>query len=509
MVAPVLLCILDGVGLAPPGPGNAFALADTPYLDSLLADAPHSKLRTDGPYVGLPDGQMGNSEVGHMTIGSGRIIRQALDQVRHDLRSGEFAAFDGFTGFASEAAEARAIHLFGLLSTGGVHSHMDHIVGIAEKVSELGRPVFLHGMTDGRDTDPHAAGSEIGDLLARLAKLKNVTLATLVGRYYGMDRDARWERMALAWRLWTRGEGRSATDPVTAIRSCYEENLSDEFLPAINLLPGRVDHWLRDGDAAMVCNFRADRARQMVELMMQTEASQKVEPIVRLRSICTLTEYKSDFPGPVHVVYPNREYSNLLGAVVADAGLSQLRISETEKYAHVTYYLNCGRETPFPGEERLLINSPKDVATYDQKPEMSLPAVTDAVVEAIHSGKYGLIVLNVANGDQVGHTGNVSASIDAMEFVDASLRRIMDAVIQASGEAIIIADHGNIEELLVDGSVSTAHSTNPVPCIYVGKKTRSLHDGSLKDVAPTILDLLGLPLPPEMTGRTLLTSTST
>ncbi len=504
MTKTVLLCILDGVGLAQPGPGNAVTEANTPFIDQLFATRAHSALRTDGPHVGLPEGQMGNSEVGHMSIGSGRIIRQSLEQVRFDQASGAFEDLPGYAAFKETANDKRAIHLIGLISSGGVHSHMDHIVGIARSLSKLGKPIYIHGLADGRDTDPQGASTEIPAFVSEISDIPGVRLASLIGRYYGMDRDSRWDRMELAWKLWTQGAGADASDYKAAIGAAHANGKTDEFLPALNLLPGDTGASIQSGDAVMVCNFRADRARQIVELLMQTDASQKVQPVVDIDAICTLTEYKSDFPKPVDIVYPNREFTGLLGDVVADAGLKQLRISETEKYAHVTYYLNCGRETPFAGEDRILVDSPRDVATYDEKPEMSLPEVTEKLIDQIRSGKYALIVLNIANGDQVGHSGNIPASLKAMEIVDKYLSDIVSELEKAGGEGIIIADHGNIEELLIDGEMSTAHSMNPVPCIYVGARKLALHDGGLKDVAPTMLDLIGLPKPAEMEGVSLI-----
>ena len=503
MTKPVLLCILDGVGLAPASDGNAVTRAATPFIDKLFETRPHSALRTDGPYVGLPEGQMGNSEVGHMTIGSGRIIRQSLEQVRFDLSNGEFDALPGYVAFKDKAADKRAIHLIGLISSGGVHSHMDHIVGIAKSLSKLGKPIYIHGLGDGRDTDPQAAKEEIPAFLDEIKDIPNTKLASLVGRYYGMDRDGRWERMKLAWDLWTQGEGQAAEDYMSALQAAYDDGKTDEFLPALNLSPADSDATIQSGDAVMVCNFRADRARQIVELLMQTEETKQLDPVLSIDAIGTLTEYKSDFPKPVDVIYPNREFTGLLGDVVSSAGLAQLRISETEKYAHVTYYLNCGRETPFEGEDRILVDSPRDVATYDQKPEMSLPEVSEKLIEQIRAEKYPLIVLNIANGDQVGHSGNIEASIKAMEIVDDYLAQIVGALEEVGGQGVIIADHGNIEELLINGDMSTAHSMNPVPCIYIGGQSVSLEDGGLKDVAPTILDLMGLEKPSEMEGMSL------
>lgn len=501
---PTLLCILDGVGLAPPSDGNALFLSDTPTLDRLFRDVPNSRLRTDGAYVGLPEGQMGNSEVGHMAIGSGRIIRQSLAQITHDLATGDFQQIPSFKAFLDDSQGSRVIHLLGLLSDGGVHSHVNHILALAKNLCSEGRIVRIHAILDGRDADPKSGIGFIDQTLSEIASIENCEIATIIGRFYGMDRDKRWERMEKAWRLWTLAEGQESDSPTATLADLYEGGTTDEFIPPISC--DNTDELSRigSGDSVIVCNFRADRARQIVELMAQNELGSKIEPIVSLQGISTFTEYSSSFNDIAHVFYPNEEIADTLGEVIANTGRKQLRISETEKYAHITYYLNCGRETPYDGEVRILIDSPKEVATYDLKPEMSLPAVTDKLVDELAAGEFDLVVLNIANGDQVGHTGNIAAAKTAMKVVDFSVQRIIDALHTTGGQCLIIADHGNVEEMLIGTEVSTAHSTNPVPCIYVGPKKIRLGDGGLQDVAPTLLDLMGIDKPQLMTGRSLI-----
>ena len=501
---PTMLIIMDGVGLAPAGPHNAVTEANTPFLDKLFAEAPNSELRTDGTFVGLPDGQMGNSEVGHMTIGSGRIILQSLDQISKDLNSGAFEQISEAKSFLAASENAPTTHLVGLVSDGGVHSHIDHMIDVARLLDRLGRKTVIHCILDGRDTSPTSGAGFVTKVQDETAALPNVTVATVIGRFYGMDRDNRWERMDDAWQLWTGGKGERAADLSGAIRAHYETDTTDEFMPAIIDERSSDAATLSDGDAVLICNFRADRARQIIDLLLQNELGEKLAPVRSFSAIATMTEYKSDFDPYVHVIYPNVDYKNTLGEILSNAGRTQLRISETEKYAHVTYYLNCGREAPYDNETRILIDSPKEVATYDLKPQMSLPEVTAELTKQIGEGGFDFITLNIANGDQVGHTGVREAAIDAMECVDQALSEISTALEAAGGEAIIIADHGNVEELMIDGAVSTAHSTNPVPCIYLGKRDIALASGGLADVAPTLLELMGMDIPSEMTGRSLI-----
>lgn len=501
---PTMLIIMDGVGIAPDGPHNGVSEADTPFLDKLFAEAPNSQLRTDGEYVGLPAGQMGNSEVGHMTIGSGRIILQSLDQISKDLRSGEFAQIEAVKSFMSASEAADAVHLIGLMSDGGVHSHIDHIAGIAELLDGAGRKVFIHCILDGRDTSPTSGAGFVQRISQKANSLSNTHVVTAVGRFFGMDRDSRWERMDTAWKLWTEGAGEQVANLADGIRAQYANEQTDEFCPALIDQNIGASGSIKDGDAVLICNFRADRARQITELLLQPNMSEKLMPVRKTSAVATLTEYKSDFNKHTSVIYPNVDYADTLGDVISKAGKSQLRISETEKYAHVTYYLNCGREAPYQNETRVLIDSPKDVATYDLKPEMSLPEVTKELTQQIALGEFDFITLNIANGDQVGHTGKKSAALDAMGYVDDALQQISDALENAGGQALIIADHGNVEELMVDGAVSTAHSTNPVPCIYVGPKDLRLDSGGLADVAPTLLELMDMDIPKEMTGKSLI-----
>lgn len=501
---PTVLIIMDGVGVAPASPANAVTEANTPCLDKLFAEAPNSELRTDGSYVGLPDGQMGNSEVGHMTIGSGRIILQSLDQISKDLNSGDFENISGFKSFLSASKSAQAVHLVGLMSDGGVHSHIDHIAGIAKLLAAKGHKVYIHCILDGRDTSPTSGANFVKQITQDVSQNENIAVVTAVGRFFGMDRDNRWNRMESAWRLWTLGEGEEVDNLSEGIASQYEHEKTDEFCPPLVDKNASKNALINDGHAVLICNFRADRARQITDLLLQSEFGEKLHPIRKPAAIGTLTEYKSDFNDFVHVIYPNIEFEDTLGDVISKSGRKQLRISETEKYAHVTYYLNCGREEPYENETRILIDSPKEVATYDLKPEMSLPQVTEELVTQIENKEFDLIVLNIANGDQVGHTGVKKAALEAMVHVDEALQKICAALDKVEGQALIIADHGNVEELSVNGAISTAHSTNPVPCIYYGPKKLSLASGGLADVAPTLLELMEISIPELMTGRSLI-----
>lgn len=502
---PVLLCILDGVGVAPDGPGNAVTRAKTPMLDHLFAICPHATLRTDGPFVGLPDGQMGNSEVGHITIGGGRVLKQSLERINDDIAAGTFASQPAMRDFIQKAAPARAIHVIGLLSDGGVHSHGDHALAVCAALNTLGKPVFLHAITDGRDTDPFGGAAYIHDFSQKLAQLPNVHLASLIGRFYAMDRDTRWERTLAAWDLFTQRTGTEYATPDAAFSAASASKTSDEFLPACPLpLPAGLDGRLMDGDAVFLFNFRADRMRQLTSLLIGQSHEGAAYTPVKTAALAAMTSYDETFDDHVDVVYGSKNLVNTIGEVVANAGLTQLRAAETEKYPHVTYYLSGGREQKFSGEDRILVASPKDVTSYDQKPQMSLPEVTDKVATAIASGQYDFIALNIANGDMVGHCGDMAAAIASVQAVDAALSRLIPTIQAAGGQALIIADHGNVEEMIKDGKPCTTHSTNPVPCIYVGKRAVTLRDGALADVAPTLLRLLGLPQPSEMTGHSLI-----
>jgi 2,3-bisphosphoglycerate-independent phosphoglycerate mutase len=472
----VALVILDGWGLARPGPGNAIELAETPVFDRLWQDYPHAQLVASGEAVGLPDGQMGNSEVGHLTIGSGRILVQDLVRVNRAIETGELFENEALRG-AFERGEN--VHLLGLVSHGGVHSHIDHLQALLKFAPEK---TWIHAFTDGRDVSPHSAVHD-------LAELPVDRIATVAGRYYSMDRDKRWDRTERALRAIVDGEGEHAEDPIAAVRASYDRGITDEFIEPV-VIDGRPR--LEPGhDAAIFFNFRPDRARQLSEKLGELGVD-----------LTTMTRYRDDFDFPV--AFPEHVVEGTLAEVLSTHGIRQLHAAETEKYAHVTYFLDGGREEPFDGEDRILVDSPRDVPSYDHKPEMSAPEVADRVVRAIDEDGYGFVVVNFANPDMVGHTGVIPAVVRAVETTDACLGRVVDAVGRAGGVSLVIADHGNAELLLQEDGVSphTAHTTNPVPAILTSQNAE-LRDGELADVAPTLLALLGLDPPARMTGNNL------
>ena len=471
----VALVILDGWGIAPPGPGNAIELADTPVFDRLWRDFPHAQLAASGAAVGLPEGQMGNSEVGHLTIGSGRILDQDLVRVNRAIESGEL-----FENEALRSAFERGenVHLLGLVSHGGVHSHIDHLRALLKFGPEK---TWIHAFTDGRDVSPHSAVHD-------LAELPVDRIATVAGRYYAMDRDKRWDRTDRALRAIVHGAGEHADDPLTAVRASYDRGVTDEFIEPV-VIDGkpRLDP---ERDTAIFFNFRPDRTRQLSEKLGGLGVD-----------LTTMTRYRDDFAFPV--AFPEHVVENTLAEVLSAHGIRQLHSAETEKYAHVTYFLDGGREEPFEGEERILVGSPRDVPSYDHKPQMSAPEVAERVVRAIEEGGYGFVVVNFANADMVGHTGVIPAVVEAVETTDECLGRVVDAVERAGGVSLVIADHGNAETLLQeDGSPHTAHTTNPVPVILTARDA-ALRNGELSDVAPTILALLGLDGSSAMSGKNL------
>jgi len=506
---PVALIILDGWGLRDDCAANAVCQAHTPTLDALAAGYPATRLNASGLNVGLPDGQMGNSEVGHLNIGAGRIIYQDLTRISKSIADGDF-----FTNPVLREAMARVrtgggrLHLLGLLSDGGVHSHNSHVYALVELARREGiGEVFIHAFTDGRDTPPKSAAGYLAELEGELARLGLGQVATVIGRYYAMDRDHRWERVEKAWQAMVLGAGVPADSSATAIAAAYAAGETDEFVkPQVVQRDGAPLGRVRDGDGLIFFNFRADRARELTRAFTQADfAGFPRQQVPKLSTFTCLAEYDESFALPV--AFAPESYPDLLGGVVARAGLKQLRIAETEKYAHVTFFFNGGEETPFPGEERVLIPSPQDVATYDQKPAMSAVEVTDEVVRRIEGGDYALIVLNYANPDMVGHTGILPAAVAAMEVVDRCVGRVVDALLAAGGIALLTADHGNCEQM-DDGSGAphTAHTANLVPLILVDPERRQcrLREGILADIAPTILALLELPQPPAMSGRSLL-----
>ncbi|HEX3454409.1 MAG TPA: 2,3-bisphosphoglycerate-independent phosphoglycerate mutase [Gaiellaceae bacterium] len=472
----VTLVVLDGWGCAPQGPGNAVALAETSVFDRLWAEYPHTMLGASGEAVGLPPGQMGNSEVGHLTIGSGRVLYQDLMRVNKAIEDGSF--FENEV-LVSAFERGNRVHLLGLVSHGGVHSHIDHLRALLRFAPEK---TWIHAFTDGRDVSPHAAADDV-------ASLPTERISTVCGRYYAMDRDQRWERTDRAFAAITRGEGEHADDPVAAVRASYERGVTDEFIEPIVLDDRpRLEH----GDTAIFFNFRPDRGRQLAQRLLEDDYD-----------LTTMTRYRDDLDCPV--VFEEQQVDETMAEVLAEAGLRQLHAAETEKYAHVTYFFNGGREQEWPGEERILVPSPRDVGTYDKKPEMSAPELADRFSAEIGNG-YAFAVINFANPDMVGHTGLIPAVVKAVETTDACLSRVVGAVQAAGGVLLITADHGNAEKQLDEDGVSphTAHTTNPVPLIVTLPGIGLREGGELSDLVPTALDLLGLEQPAEMTGRSLL-----
>lgn len=501
---PLVLIILDGFGHSDSPEYNAIYAARTPVYDRLRATQPHGLISGSGMDVGLPDGQMGNSEVGHMNLGAGRVVYQDFTRVTKSIRDGEFFANPVILEAVDKAVAAgKAVHFMGLLSDGGVHSHQDHLVAMAELAAQRGaEKIYLHAFLDGRDTPPKSAQPSIELLDAAFARLGRGRIASLIGRYYAMDRDNRWDRVETAYNLITEGQGEfAAATAVEGLAAAYERGESDEFVKATTIgEPVRVE----DGDAVVFMNFRADRARELSRAFVEPgfkEFARARE--IALAGYVMLTQYAASIPAPS--AFKPESLDNVLGEYLAKNGKTQLRIAETEKYAHVTFFFSGGREEPFEGEERILVPSPK-VATYDLQPEMSAPEVTDRIVDAIENQRYDVIIVNYANGDMVGHTGVFEAAVKAVECLDHCVGRIVEALDKVGGEALITADHGNVEQMEdeVTGQAHTAHTCEPVPFIYVGKRPATIREGGvLADVAPTLLTLMGLPVPAEMTGKTI------
>lgn len=507
---PVVLVIRDGWGRNPLGPsvahehGDATVLANTPFTDYLLETYPHCMIGASGKAVGLPDGQMGNSEVGHLNLGAGRVVFQDLCRVSNAIEDGSLAQNDVLKKAYSQAKSTR-LHLMGLVSDGGVHSHIDHLIGLVKYAYEAGvRDICIHAITDGRDTSP-TSGIEYMTKLENAVAPYGAKIATVIGRFYAMDRDKRWERNKLAWDAIVLGRGEVCScSPHEYIETRYAEKETDEFLKP-GIFAYANEQRVRDNDVVLFFNFRADRARQLSEAFLYPEFDgfdREVQPKIHY---VTLTEYDAKYPSPV--IFPSEELTHIMGEIVAAAGKTQLRIAETEKYAHVTFFFNGGVETQFPGEDRILVPSPREVATYDLKPQMSAESVSDKFVESIN--KYDVAILNFANPDMVGHTGFVEAGIKACEAVDQGLKRVVEKVLSLGGHLLITADHGNCERMRnEDGSPNTAHTTNLVDLIYVGddKDQVTLRDGILADIAPTMLSLLGIAKPAEMSGDSLIVS---
>ncbi|MEM7723364.1 MAG: 2,3-bisphosphoglycerate-independent phosphoglycerate mutase [Pseudomonadota bacterium] len=499
---PVVLCILDGWGIGPTEADNAPHLANTPNFDRIWSTCPHATLTTFGRDVGLPDGQMGNSEVGHTNIGAGRVVAMDLGMIDLAIEDGSFfenAALNDFIA-AVKAGSGRA-HIAGLASPGGVHSHQSHIVAAAKALTDAGLDVVVHAITDGRDVAPKSADTQLADLVAALPG--GATIQTVIGRYFAMDRDNRWDRVERAFRAIVEGKGASGPDPVATVTSAHEAGTTDEFIEP-TVLP-RYDG-MAEGDGLFFINFRADRAREILAAIADPDFdSFDADPRPALSACLGMVDYSTDHNRYMTTVFPKQEIRNTLGEWIAQQGLRQFRLAETEKYPHVTFFLNGGKETPEVGEDRHMAPSPK-VATYDLQPEMSADEVGQHLVTAIND-PYDLIVVNFANPDMVGHTGDLSAAIKACEAVDANLGRALDALAAQGGAMIVTADHGNCETMVdtVTGGPHTAHTLNPVPVILIGGPDGAvLRDGRLADLAPTVLQLMGLPAPDEMTGRSLI-----
>ncbi len=507
-LSPTLLLILDGWGLAQAGPGNAPSLAKTPVMDSLFTDFAHSKLDASGHAVGLPDGYIGNSEVGHLTIGAGSVFFQDMTRIDMAIEKNELAQNSVFNDVIKKAKTANGrLHLAGLLSDGGVHSHINHLKELTKIAMQAGLEVFIHCFMDGRDTAPHKGLEYINDLEKSLSLFHEqntsgkACIASICGRFYAMDRDTRWERVKQAWDMLVHGVGQNASEATSAIEASYNDNITDEFVNPTIINPQGL--W-KDNDSLFLFNFRADRMRELVQaLTLQDFNGFERGQVPKFAELASMTAYDASFSLPV--AFPKESLSMGLGEVVSSWGYKQLRLAETEKYAHVTYFFNGGREEPFEGEERILVPSPRDVATYDLAPAMSCHEVTDKCVEALNSKEYTLIVCNLANGDMVGHTGVLDAAIAACEAVDTCVGRMLEAVLSTKGRMIIIADHGNCEKMLDENSQpQTAHTTNPVPCILVqDNKCHKLLDGALADVAPTIIGLWQKEKPATMQGKNL------
>ncbi len=505
MKKPFMLMILDGFGLSETDYGNAITAANTPVLDEIFSKYPHTRLKASGLAVGLPEGQMGNSEVGHLNIGAGRVVYQELTRISKAIEDG---IFNGNAALLDAVDHAKAtggsLHIMGLLSDGGVHSHIDHIKAtVALAASHEVSNIYLHCFMDGRDVSPTSGINYIDDMEDFLSEIPGASIGVVSGRYYAMDRDKRWDRVKLAYEALTCAKGRRAASAHEAVKASYDSGETDEFILPTVCNPNGV---VKSGDSIIFCNFRPDRAREITRAFVDPDFDgfEIASPIENIKYVC-MTQYDATMPG-VEVAFPPAAIKNTLGEYISSKGLHQLRIAETEKYAHVTFFFNGGVEKPNPLEDRVLIPSPK-VATYDLQPEMSAFQVTEKVIDEIKSSKYDLIILNFANADMVGHTGNFDAAVKAIEAVDKCVGQITEAMLDAGGQILMTADHGNADNMLdKEGNPMTAHSTNPVPLIHIAANPVPAlsGDGRLCDIAPTLLTLMGLSVPPEMTGKSLI-----
>lgn len=505
---PLVLLILDGWGYREESRNNAIAQANTPVMDQLWRDYPHTLISGSGLDVGLPDGQMGNSEVGHVNLGSGRVVYQDFTRITKAINDGDFFTNPVLVNAVTEAKrQHKAVHIMGLLSPGGVHSHEEHILAMIKLAEQQGAgPIYLHAFLDGRDTPPRSAEASLAKIQQHFSRTGSGQIASVIGRYYAMDRDKRWDRVQKAYDLLTQGQADyQAPDALSALQQAYQRDENDEFVKATAIMnaSGQAVK-MQDGDALIFMNFRADRARQFSRAFTSADFDgfdRAYRPA--LSSFIMLTEYAADINAPC--AYPPESLDNVLGEWLAKHHKTQLRISETEKYAHVTFFFSGGREDMFEGEQRILIDSPK-VATYDLQPEMSSAELTDKLVDAIHSGEFDVIICNYPNGDMVGHTGVMAAAIKAVEAVDHCIGRVVKALHETGGECLITADHGNAEMMLdtESGQAHTAHTSGPVPLIYVGRPAKVVEGGILSDIAPTMLHLMSMPVPAEMSGKVLM-----
>jgi 2,3-bisphosphoglycerate-independent phosphoglycerate mutase len=505
---PVVVVVLDGFGIGDGGDADATALANTPFLASARSKYPSAQLDTSGESVGLPPGQMGNSEVGHMTMGAGRIISQDVTRITQALADGELETNAAIqSAIAAVEASGGTLHLMGLVSDGGVHSQLEHLTTLLAYLSSRGIRPAVHAFLDGRDTPPSSGQQYVRELVSDLER-SGGHVATVMGRYFAMDRDNRWDRIDRAYHAMVCREGLTAPDPITAVEQAYARGETDEFVQPTTIEGGAT---LADGDSVIFFNFRSDRARQLTSaltgaLPRQFEDALERRRVAKLATFVCFTEYDAKFDLPV--AFSSETPAKVLGEIVANAGVAQLRIAETEKYAHVTYFFNGGVEVPFPDEDRALVDSPRDVPSYDLKPEMSATQLTDEALARIASERYGFILMNYANPDMVGHTGDLDAAIKAVEAVDRSLSRIAEAVLEQDGALLVTADHGNCEQMVDPKTreVHTAHTTNPVPIFWIAHDAvgQQLLDGGLVDLAPTVLGLLNIPQPEEMSGRNLI-----
>lgn len=502
--SPVALIIMDGFGINTTTEGNAIYMANKPNLDSYMKNYPNTQLQASGLAVGLPDGQMGNSEVGHTNIGAGRVVYQMLVKITKDIEDGVFFENAPIKDVMLAAKESgKKLHLMGLLSDGGVHSHIKHLVGLLEMAKKLDlNDVYVHTFHDGRDVPPTSGADYMQELVDEMKRIGIGKVATISGRYYAMDRDNAWDRVEKAYDALVLGEGIQETDPVQAIRNSYDNGVTDEFI-----IPTVVDKngMIGEGDSVIMFNFRPDRARQITRTFVDPEFNgfERKKGYFKVNYVC-MAQYDAEMPN-VRVAYPPEQLHMTFGEYISKLGMTQLRIAETQKYAHVTFFFNGGEERQFEGEDRILIKSP-DVATFDLKPEMSAPEVCEAVCKAIDEEKYDVIILNYANCDMVGHTGIIPAAVKAVEAVDECVGKMVDRILAHGGKAIITADHGNADCLIdpVTGGPFTAHTTNPVPMIVIGEGDVKLKEGKLCDLCPTMLDMMGLDKPAEMTGESLI-----